>query len=293
MPSKASTTSVPSVPSVPTVPGPNATADQKLDFLMKMVIEITANTSATAQRISTLESSVASVESKVETIDSAFASFRKETDAKLDALQQELVNVKISANNRDQLLRMKSVKLSGFPVSEEEKNASDTEKFLAKRIYDKILVPILTAAKEDGALDSVPTLAKTIDVVRRINTWSPSSTSGSVPGLASKEKALPLVIITLCSLPVRLALLRYKKDNMPSPSSADRSLGTKGFFISEDVTPPTAKLLRDLLADERVARAWTVEGRIRYIRSGDANRRVYKVKSIYDSVSTILASSSV
>ncbi len=67
---------------------------------MKMVIEITANTSATAQRISTLESSVASVESKVETIDSAFASFRKETHARLDALQQELVNVKISSNNR-------------------------------------------------------------------------------------------------------------------------------------------------------------------------------------------------
>jgi hypothetical protein len=86
---------------------------------------------------------------------------------------------------------MKSVKLPGFPVSEEEKNASDLEKFLAKRIYDKILVPVLTAAKEDGALDSVPTLAKTIDVVRRINTWPPPSTSGSVPGLASKEKAPP------------------------------------------------------------------------------------------------------
>jgi uncharacterized coiled-coil protein SlyX len=259
---------------------------------MKMVIEITANTSATAQRISSLESSVATVESKVETIDSAFASYRKETDARLDALQQELVNVKISANNRDQLLRMKSVKVSGFPVSEEERSASDPEKFLAKRIYDKILVPILTAAKEDGALDSVPTLTKTIEVIRRINTWSPPSTSGSVPVLAPKEKAPPLVIVTLCSHPIRLALLRYKKDNMPSPSSADRSLGTKGFYISEDVTPPTAKLLRDLLADERVDRAWTVEGRIRYIRSGDANRRIYKVKSVYDSVSSILASSS-
>ncbi len=127
----------------------------------------------------------------METIDSAFASYRKETDARLDALQQELVNVKISANNRDQLLRMKSVKVSGFPVSEEERSASDPEKFLAKRIYDKILVPILTAAKEDGALDSVPTLTKTIEVIRRINTWSPPSTSGSVPGLAPKEKAPP------------------------------------------------------------------------------------------------------
>jgi uncharacterized coiled-coil protein SlyX len=158
---------------------------------MKMVVEITANTAATAQRISSLESSVASVETKVDTIDSAFAAYRKETDARLDALQQELINVKISANNRDQLLRMKSVKLSGFPISDEEKNASDVEKFLAKRVYDKILLPILTAAKEDGALDSVPTLAKTIDEVRRINAWSPPSASGSVPGLGTKERAPP------------------------------------------------------------------------------------------------------
>jgi len=291
MPSKASSVTVPVTG--PSVPGPNATADQKLDFLMKMVVEITANTAATAQRISSLESSVASVETKVDTIDSAFAAYRKETDARLDALQQELINVKISANNRDQLLRMKSVKLSGFPISDEEKNASDVEKFLAKRVYDKILLPILTAAKEDGALDSVPTLAKTIDEVRRINAWSPPSASGSVPGLGTKERAPPLVIVTLCSQPIRLAILRYKKENIPSPSSVDRSLGTKGFFISEDVTPTTAKLLRDLLADERVDRAWTVEGRIRFIRSGDKNRRIFKVKSVFDSVSSILAMATV
>jgi hypothetical protein len=257
---------------------------------MKMVVEITANTAATAQRISSLESSVASVEAKVDTIDTSFAMYRKETDAKLDALQQELVNVKISANNRDQILRMKSVKLSGFPISDDEKNASDAEKFLAKRVYDKILLPILTAAKEDGALDSVPTLAKTIDEIRRISAWSPPS--ANVVGLATKEKAPPLIIITLCNSPIRLAILRYKKENIPSPSPADRSLGTKGFFISEDVTPTTAKLLRDLLADERVDRAWTVEGRIRYTRTGDKNRRVYKVKSVFDSVATILAMAS-
>jgi uncharacterized coiled-coil protein SlyX len=257
---------------------------------MKMVVEITANTAATAQRISSLESSVASVEAKVDTIDTAFATYRKETDAKLDALQQELVNVKISANNRDQILRMKSVKLSGFPICDDEKNASDAGKFLAKRVYDKILLPILTAAKEDGALDSVPTLAKTIDEIRRISAWSPPPASGNVAGLATKEKAPPLIIITLCNSSIRLAILRYKKENIPSPSSADRSLGTKGFFISEDVTPTTAKLLRDLLADERVDRAWTVEGRIRFTRTGDKNRRVFKVKSVFDSVSTILAS---
>jgi hypothetical protein len=223
------------------------------------------------------------VETKVDTIDSSFATYRKETDARLDALQQEPVNVKISANNRDQLLRMKSVKLSGLPVSEEEKNAADPEKFL---------LPILSAAKEDGALDTVPTLAKTIDVIRRINLWTPPSASASIPGLTSKEKTSPLVIITLCTSPIRLAILRYKKENIPSPSPADRSLGTKGFFISEDVTPPTAKLLRDLVADERVDRAWSVEGRIRYIRAGDKNRRVYKVKSVYDPVASILATSS-
>jgi len=267
------------------MPGSDASADQKLDFLMKMVSEIMVNTAATSERISALETSVASVDSKVDTIDAAFASYRKETDAQLSALQGEIVSVKTAANSRDQQQRMKSIKLAGLPVTDEETKASDTEKFLGKRVYDKILAPILSAARENGELESVPTLAKTIDEIKRVQL--PPSNS-NIPGLNSKPTPSPIIIIKLCSPQIRLPILRHKRLNTPAPSSADRSAGCKGFFISEDITQPTAKLLKALTDDERVDKAWTVEGRIRFIRSGDKDRRIVKVKSVFEPLSTIL-----
>jgi hypothetical protein len=274
-----------------TMPGSDASADQKLDFLMKMVSEIMVNTAATSERFSALETAVASVDSKVDTIDAAFASYRKETDNKLSAMQDEIVNVKTAANSRDQLLRMKSIKLAGLPISDEESKAADVEKFLGKRVYDKILAPILTAARENDEIETVPTLAKTIEEIRRVKNWNQSSSNTNIPGLHSKPSAPPIIIIKLCSPQIRLAILRYKKLNTPAPSSADRAAGCKGFFISEDITQPTAKLLKELNDDDRVERAWTVEGRIRFIRAGDKDRRIVKVKSVFDSISTILGPS--
>jgi hypothetical protein len=271
-----------------TMPGPNSSADQKLDFLMKMVSEIMVNTASNSERFAALETSVASVDSKVDTIDSAFATYRKETDEKMSAMQEEISSIKNTANARDQQQRMKSIKLAGLPISDDETNAQDTEKYLGKRVYDKILVPILTAARENDEIETIPTLAKTIEEIRRVKAWSPPPSN--VPGLSTKKTSTPpVIIIKLCSPQIRLAILRFKKDNTPAPSSADRTAGCKGFFISEDITPPTAKLLKDLNADERVDRAWTVEGRIRFTRVGDKERRVFKVKSVYDPISVILA----
>jgi hypothetical protein len=117
------------------------------------------------------------------------------------------------------------------------------------------------------------------------------TTNTNIPGHHSKPSAPPIIIIKLCSPQIRLAILRHKKLNTPAPSSADRAAGCKGFFISEDITQPTAKLLKELNDDDRVERAWTVEGRIRFIRAGDKDRRIVKVKSVFDSISTILGPS--
>ncbi len=42
--------------------------------------------------------------------------------------------MKSAANARHQQQRMKSIKLAGLPVTDEETKASDTEKFLGKRV---------------------------------------------------------------------------------------------------------------------------------------------------------------
>ncbi len=83
-------------------------------------------------------------------------------------------------------------------------------------------------------------------------------------------------------------LLRNKRDNTPALNAIERKAGSVGFFISEDLTPLTFKLLRDLQRQQSVDKAWTVDGHIRYVRTGDGDRKVYKVKSIFDSVTDIL-----
>jgi hypothetical protein len=59
--------------------------------------------------------------------------------------------------------------------------------------------------------------------------------------------------------------------------------------ISEDLPSDTFSLLKTLREDKRVSRAWTVEGHIKYIKAGDADNIVHRVKSIYDTVESILS----
>jgi len=81
--------------------------------------------------------------------------------------------------------------------------------------------------------------------------------------------------------------LRNKKSNTPSPTQADKALGSIGFFINEDLTPTTFKALRALQNDERVDKAWSVDGRLRFVLSNDPDRKVIKVKNVFDPTSSI------
>jgi hypothetical protein len=204
-------------------------------------------------------------------------------------LQSELISVKTTLNARDQQSRYRSIKLSGLPISEEEAGTSDADlpKLLSKKVYERILLPILAAAKDKKEIDTIPTMAKCIDEIYRTKSWSNSKPS-STPGASFEPPAPPTIIIKLFSPAIRLAILRNKKENIPSPTPAERSAGSVGFFIAEDLTPLTFKLLRDFQRHQGVDKAWTVDGRIRYVRAGDPDRKVYKVKTIFDPVSDII-----
>jgi hypothetical protein len=59
--------------------------------------------------------------------------------------------------------------------------------------------------------------------------------------------------------------MRYKKDNIPSPTDAERAAGINRFANVEDLTSVNAKRLKEYRDDSRVSRAWTVDGRIRFV----------------------------
>ena len=78
---------------------------------------------------------------------------------------------------------------------------------------------------------------------------------------------------------------------MPSPSDREKSSGTKKFVIVEDLTAPTYKKLQELLGDDRVEKAWSVDGHLRFILTGN-DKTVKKVKSVFDSTEQIIDSAS-
>jgi len=58
--------------------------------------------------------------------------------------------------------------------------------------------------------------------------------------------------------------------------------------LVEDLTRPTHQLFRELVADERVGAVWTVDGRLRFTKSGEENSRVYKALSPFSTVEELL-----
>jgi hypothetical protein len=73
---------------------------------------------------------------------------------KVLALESEVKRLKEGTNDRDQQDKGRTVRLFGFPVSEEE-TASDGGKAFQSKVYDKVLKPCLTSAKTNGDLQSI------------------------------------------------------------------------------------------------------------------------------------------
>ena len=71
----------------------------------------------------------------------------------------------------------------------------------------------------------------------------------------------------------------------------ERGNGIKKFIVVEDLTVPTFKKLSDLLADDRVEKAWSTDGRLRFVLMRD-DKGVKKVKSVFDTTDDILNSAS-
>jgi hypothetical protein len=92
----------------------------------------------------------------------------------------------------------------------------------------------------------------------------------------------------LTSSTIKAAIFWSKGEALPDPTEAEKSAGIRRFHITEDLTSPTFNLLMELRAHEKVERAWTTEGQIRYTLKGDKSAYVHKVKSAFDNIDSIL-----
>jgi hypothetical protein len=240
-----------------------ASADEKLNLLLNAVSQLLQG----QEKIEKLAANVCALETKVAS---------HETTIK--TLELEVKKLKEFSNDREQELRENVIRLFNFPMSPDD-SAADHGKALANRVYEKILKPIIVAAKAKDDLGSVHQLNSVIDDCFRIG--KPSLKDGIL-------RPSP-VIIKLRSKQLKQAIMKNKRNSIPTPSEREKSAGIKRFLLVEDLTPPTFKKLSEILADERVEKAWSIEGQIRFVLVGN-DKTVKKVKSVFDPTSKIIES---
>jgi uncharacterized coiled-coil protein SlyX len=242
----------------------NATSEQKLDMLLAAVSTLLQG----QEKIEKLTSTIVNLEAKVASQETTITSLKK-----------DVKKLKEQANDWDQKSRDTTIRLFNFPLSDADN--AESGRALAARVYDRILKPILVAAKAKGDTSSVPVVNNVIEDLFRVGK----------PTLRDGVLRPPPIIIKLCNRQLRLAILKNKRLSIPAPSDVERGNGIKKFIVVEDLTVPTFKKLSDLLADDRVEKAWSTDGRLRFVLMGD-DKGVKKVKSVFDTTDEIINSAS-
>jgi hypothetical protein len=197
-------------------------------------------------------------------------------ESEVHTLNKEVSSLKVIVNQHEQASRGSTIRITGFPLSPEERSARNSQA-LSQRVFDRILQPILSVAQSSGLIDFTPTVSNTIINCFRV---------GSASARADAQPPPPLVVKLVNPL-LRVHILRSKKEARFGPTEEEKARGCKRFTISEDLTQPTFKMLKELQSREEVSRAWTIEGRIHFVRVG--TNSVHKVISVFEDVGSILS----
>ena len=223
----------------------------------------------------------ATVDQKLDFLIAGFTSFRmtlsevqhhiKNTDKEVNSLKQEVKQLKDIVNKYEQASRNLNVRIIGLPQAASENTP--------KQVYDRIIRPLLVTAKDAGKINSVPQLSTVVTEAYRMRPKDSGTTSPSRP---------PHIMVKLSNQTIKSALLSVKKNSMPLPSEEEKAIGIQKFIITEELTRPVFQLLKQLRNDDRVDRAWTIDGKIRFTKKNDDQKKVYKVRSNTDQLDYII-----
>jgi hypothetical protein len=243
---------------------PDSSIQDQLNTVISMLKEQAQTLNETRSMLAESQAKVTVLESKVSTL-----------EGKVLSLESDLLSLKEVTNNREQVSKLCSIRVHGLPVTDDELAATDGGKSLGIRVYDRVLKPILAAAKAKGDISSVPHCSNVVEECYR-------------SGRPTKSGKPAPIVVKIANKNLRLAILRNKRSNIPLPLETERTEFVKRFSVVEDLTGPTFRLLKLLQEQDSVARAWTVEGKIRFVLSSNPNN-VLKVKSVFVPLEAILS----
>ena len=212
----------------------------------------------------------------LETLIKGLSAENSDLKKELAARDDEILDLKSRVNNMDQRHRSWSTRIFNIPLSKEEEG--DNFKVM-QAVYNNALLPILRGAVADKILSTVPTCEQVLE------------TAHVLPGAADKPRP---VIARFYNRNIRAIVFRAKKEHAPrlaperqATRNTEARPGKFAYPIYEDLTAIIYGKLKELSASEKTAVCWTINGLIRYKLVGDET--VYRVKSVFDSVSSILA----
>jgi hypothetical protein len=225
-----------------------------------------------------LINSVSALTSKVEAIESKIDKMEL-LHKNVENITLEMNKIKESVNRVDQDARACIVRISGLTVSEADMNLHGFEKSIIKKVYDRIVKPVLTVAKTNGDLESVPTMLNVQEQGYIVNRGGKDKQGRAMP---------PILAVRFTNRFLRNTVMRLRREHMPSPSDEEKAAGVSRYYINEDLTPETARKVKELRGSALVERVWTIDGRIRLTKVGDPNT-IIKVNSPFMSLEEALS----
>jgi hypothetical protein len=187
--------------------------------------------------VENLPAQIASLKAMLEASKKANKDLKEELKSK----DSEITDLKLHCNSLEQYNHSWSIRINGLAVtSEEETDASS----MKKKVYNSLLLPILSGAVASGDLPSIPPVESVLE------------TAHVLPATANQTKPI------ICRF-----IFRHKKEFAPRETGESGPHGRSSRYLYsffEDLTWTTIMKMKALAADERVATCWTSNGNIRY-----------------------------
>ena len=143
------------------------------------------------------------------------------------AQSKEIFILKTKMNEFEQQDKARSLRIFGLRITKEDDEALGTNKAVVKRIYDRIVKPILTIAKSKNMIDSVPQLGNCL--VEGYRVGPPPKSDSATP---------PPLVVKFLTKEIRDVVLKLKRENTPPPAARRRMLESRGSSWWRTSPPP-------------------------------------------------------
>ena len=227
----------------------------------------------TAEKLAHITSKLEKLDKMEQTMEEIKAENRQ-LRASLTAKDDEIQSLNHRLNDLEQYTRGSSIRVLNVPLTSEEERSN---RAVADKLYNLVLLPLLEGAVESGAITDIPTRDQLIEKAHIL------------PGKSGEHKP---IIARFYNRELRSVCFQHKKEyasRVQASSTAGRDkerAGSYCFPFYEDLTKANFSMMRTVAAHKDVQSCWSVNGQLRF-KLVDSTV-VKRVSSIYDTVDNII-----